>query len=129
MLLDPPSASQHFETFMPSLRSESWAHFGKLLLHLLQDSFTWIKPQLRSGIVFLLGKLHYYGQLSGDLLVLAVKTMDYSDMSEASLNFNNEMLGLFQRLLTEPVSKPLTYILAKTLFYKLLRMLSLLTFN
>lgn len=66
---------------MPSLRSESWAHFGKLLHNLLRDSFTWIKPSFRSGIISLLGKLHYYGQLIPDLVILAVKTIDYCDFS------------------------------------------------
>jgi hypothetical protein len=36
------------------------------------------------------------------------------------------MLGLFHRLLADPVSKSLSYLFAKTLFYKIIRMLSLL---
>lgn len=36
------------------------------------------------------------------------------------------MLSFFQKLLTDPVTKTFSYILAKTLFYKLFRMLSIL---
>lgn len=126
MLLDPVASEQHFEAYMPSLRSESWSQFGKLLLVLLKDSFLWIKAHLRIRIIPLLTKLHYYGQLIPDLVILAIKTIDYSDFSENGLNYNNEMMALFHRLLSEPVSKPLSYLLAKALFYKLLRMLSLL---
>ena len=63
MILSPQSAEQHFETYMPSLRSESWNNFSKLLQHLLKDSFLWIKAELRTGIIPLLSKLKFYSQL------------------------------------------------------------------
>jgi hypothetical protein len=96
------------------------------LLQLLQDSFLWIKPHLRSGIISLLSKLHYYGQLSTDLVVLAIKTIDFTDLSENALNYNNQMLGFFHKIINEPSDKPFSYILAKCCFYKIFRILSLL---
>jgi hypothetical protein len=102
MLLDPVSAEAHFETYMPSLRSESWTHFGRLLLSLLRDCFLWVKEECRGGVIPSLEKLFLYGQLEGDLVVLAVKTIDYTDLSEAALNYSNELLCFFHKLLTEP---------------------------
>jgi hypothetical protein len=125
MLLDP--ANTHtFETYMPSLRTESWTSFAKLTLQLLRDSFLWIKPHLRCGIVPLLAKLFYYRQLEVDHLILAVKTIDYTDLSEQALNYNSLMLAFFQQILADSNEKQHSYILAKTLFYKIFRMLSLL---
>jgi hypothetical protein len=48
---------------------------------LLTDSFLWLKEEFRWGIIALLEKLCYYRHLEADHLVLAVKTMDYLDLS------------------------------------------------
>ena len=62
------------------------------------------------------------------MVVLAVKTIDYTDLSETSLNYNHQMLTFFHELLTAPNNKQFSYVLAKTFFFKILRMLSLLVY-
>lgn len=59
-------------------------------------------------------------------MVLAVKSIDYTDLSEGAINYSNELLCFFHRLLTESGDTRFSYILAKTLFYKIFRMLALL---
>jgi|688.fasta_scaffold1533777_1 hypothetical protein len=66
---------------MPILRNESWVGLDRLLQQLLKDSLNLIKPIHRGSIISILAKLNYFGQLSGDLLVLAIKIIDAFDLS------------------------------------------------
>jgi hypothetical protein len=86
---------------MPILRSESWLALDRLLQQLIRESFTIIKNQHKNALIPIFAKLNYFGQLSGELAILAVKTMDSFDLSEHSLNFNNSLLEFFQCLLSQ----------------------------
>jgi hypothetical protein len=72
-----------------------------LLQQLIRDSFSMIKTQHRSSLIPILAKLNYFGQLSTDLLTLAIKTLDCFDYSENSLNYNNNLLEFFQCVLAQ----------------------------
>jgi hypothetical protein len=77
--------------------------------------------------VLIISKLNYFGQLTPDLLSLAIKTADAFDLSEHSLNFNNSLLEFFQTILAQGAeADQLKAVLADRFFYKLLRMLTLL---
>jgi hypothetical protein len=81
----------------------------------------------KSAFVPILAKMNYFGQLSGELMVLAIKTVDSFDLSEHTLNFNNNLLEFFQCILSQSSeSNYLKEILAEKFFYKMLRMLTLL---
>ena len=51
-----------------------------------------LKQQHRIALVPIVAKLNYFGQLSGELIVLVLKTIDLFDLSEPSLNYNNNLL-------------------------------------
>lgn len=66
---------------MPILRSESWLSLDRLLQQIIRESFSAIKVQHRSPLALIIAKLNYFGQLSADLLALAIKTIDAFDLS------------------------------------------------
>lgn len=75
----------------------------------------------------ILGKLNFFGQLDPNLLAATLSAADAFDFSEPSLNFNNGLLEFCQALLAQGAeADPLKAVLADRLFYKLLRMLTLL---
>jgi len=101
----------------------------KLVQQLLKESFLSISPSLRSSMLLVIDKLLLFGQLTSDLLILLIKTMDGFDLSEVSLNYNNSLLELlYQRIITQniPEQTQLAETLADNLFYKLLRMLTVI---
>lgn len=87
-----------------------------------------IKQKHRMALVSIIAKLNYFGQLSGELMVLILKTIDLFDLSQQSLNYNNNLLEFIQSILCQQQSENsyLKQILAQNFFYKLLRMLTLL---
>lgn len=101
LLLDFKANHHIFETYMPILRSESWLGFDRLLQQLIRESLNFIKWQHRRAIVLILGRLNYFGQLTADLLALAIKTADAFDFSEHSLYYNNSLLDFFQSILAQ----------------------------
>ena len=64
----------------------------KLVQQLLKESFLSISPSLKSSMLLVIDKLLLFGQLTSDLLILLIKTMDGFDLSEVSLNYNNSLL-------------------------------------
>jgi hypothetical protein len=127
LLLDFRANHHVFETYMPILRSESWLGFDRLLQQLIRESLGFIKWQYRHALVLILGRLNYFGQLTPDLLALAIKTADAFDFSEPSLNYNHSLLEFLQSILAQGAEgDQLKAVLCDRLFYKLMRMLTLL---
>lgn len=60
-----------------------------------------LKQQHRIALVPIVAKLNYFGQLSGELIVLVLKTIDLFDLSEPSLNYNNNLLEFIQSILCQ----------------------------
>ncbi len=101
--------------------------FDRLLQQLIRESLGFIKWHYRHAIVLILGRLNYFGQLTPDLLALAIKTADAFDFSEPSLNYNHSLLEFFQSILAQgSEGDQLKGVLCDRLFYKLMRMLTLL---
>lgn len=127
LLLDFKANHHIFETYMPILRSESWLGLDQLLQQLISESLNFIKWQHRQALVLILGRFNYFGQLTPELLSLTIKTADAFDFSEPSLNYNHSLLEFFQSILAQgSEGDHLKAILYDRLFYKLMRMLTLL---
>ncbi len=60
-----------------------------------------LKQQHRIALVPIVAKINYFGQLSGELIVLVLKTIDLFDLSEPSLNYNNNLLEFIQSILCQ----------------------------
>ena len=64
--------------------------------------------------------------MEADLLVLAIKTINYTDFSEGELNYSSEMVGFFGRIVNGDNRGKHEPVLASNMFYKVFKMVGLL---
>ncbi len=55
---------------------------ARTLFQVLRESFLVIRASFRPPIATLLGRLYYFGQLNGELLLMGLRTIDSFDLSE-----------------------------------------------